>query len=138
MKFVITLIKRYKLTLMTLLLILCLTFCKPTNLGRTSTIIGIDKAVHFIMYSTLCAVFWFENFRLPNVPKLRCLLFYAVLLPIVLGGLLEYLQSILTSYRDSEFDDFLFNTAGVLFAALFSLLFTRPLMRRRRKRLAKG
>lgn len=138
MKFVITLIKRYKLTLMTLLLILCLTFCKPTNLGRTSTIIGIDKAVHFIMYSTLCAVFWFENFRLPNVPKLRRLLFYAVLLPIVLGGLLEYLQSILTSYRDSEFDDFLFNTAGVLFAALFSLLFTRPLMRRRRKRLAKG
>lgn len=138
MKFVITLIKRYKLTLMTLLLILCLTFCKPTNLGRTSTIIGIDKAVHFIMYSTLCAVFWFENFRLPNVPKLRCLLFYAVLLPVALGGLLEYLQSILTSYRDSEFDDFLFNTAGVLFAALFSLLFTRPLMRRRRKRLAKG
>lgn len=138
MKFVITLIKRYKLTLMTLLLILCLTFCKPANLGRTSTIIGIDKAVHFIMYSTLCAVFWFENFRLPNVPKLRCLLFYAVLLPIVLGGLLEYLQSILTSYRDSEFDDFLFNTAGVLFAALFSLLFTRPLMRRRRKRPAKG
>lgn len=138
MKFVITLIKRYKLTLMTLLLILCLTFCKPTNLGRTSTIVGIDKAVHFIMYSTLCAVFWFENFRLPNVPKLRCLLFYAVLLPVALGGLLEYLQSILTSYRDSEFDDFLFNTAGVLFAALFSLLFTRPLMRRRRKRLAKG
>lgn len=138
MKFVITLIKRYKLTLMTLLLILCLTFYKPTNLGRTSTIVGIDKAVHFIMYSTLCAVFWFENFRLPNVPKLRCLLFYAVLLPIVLGGLLEYLQSILTSYRDGDFDDFLFNTAGVLFAALFSLLFTRPLMRRRRKRLAKG
>ena len=138
MKFVITLIKRYKLTLMTLLLILCLTFCKPTNLGRTSTSIGIDKAVHFIMYSTLCAVFWFENFRLPNVPKLRCLLFYAVLLPVALGGLLEYLQSILTSYRDGEFDDFLFNTAGVLFAALFSLLFTRPLMRRRRKRLAKG
>lgn len=138
MNFVITLIKRYWLTLLTLLLILCLTFCKPTDLGRSSTIIGIDKAVHFIMYSTLCAVFWFENFRLPNVPKLRCLLFYAVLFPIVLGGLLEYLQSVLTSYRDSEFDDFLFNTAGVLFAALFSLFVTRPLVNRRKRKDGNG
>ena len=128
------LLKRYLLTLLTLILILCLTFYKPVGVTRTSTVIEIDKIVHFVMYFTLCAVFWFETFKITLKPKPFLMALFAVVLPIIFSGIMEYLQYLLTSYRTGDFDDFVFNTIGVLAALLFSLFVTRPYMLARRKK----
>ena len=134
MKKIFTLLKQYLLTLMTLVLILCLTFYKPTGLEQTNTLANIDKAVHFLMYATLCMVFWFESFKVNLNPNMWWMVLSAVVVPIAFGGLMEYLQSALTNYRTSELGDFIFNSTGVIFAALFSLGVTRPLMRRKKHR----
>lgn len=134
MKLVINLIKRYILTLLTLILILCLTFYKPVGLERTDTIVGIDKLVHFVMYFTLCVVFWYETFKITLKPKPFLMAMLAVVIPIVFSGVMEYFQYLLTSYRTGDFEDFVFNTIGVLVALLFSLFVTKPYMIRRDKR----
>ena len=129
MKFILTYIKRYLLTLLTLLVILCLTFYKPPYMERTDTLIEIDKLAHLVMYFTLCVVFWYENFRLTLKPKMTWMVLFAIVIPTLFSGVMEYLQYRLTSYRTGDFDDFVYNTIGVLLAALFSLTVTRPLMR---------
>ena len=134
MKFLGVLIKRYILTLLTLILILCLTFYKPTGIKRTDTIVEIDKVVHFVMYFTLCAVFWYESFKVTLKPRLFLMAIFAVIVPIIFSGVMEYLQYVLTSYRSGDLVDFYFNTMGVLVAVLFSWFVTRPLMKRRSRR----
>ncbi len=134
MKFVFTLLKRYVLTLVTLVLILCLTFYKPVGFERTDTIVELDKLVHFLMYFTLCAVFWYESFKITLKPKKSLMVIFAVIVPIVFSGVMEYLQYLLTSYRTGDFDDFVFNTTGVLVALFFSIWVTRPYMTRRARR----
>ena len=49
---------------------------------------------------------------------------------------MEYLQYMLTSYRTGDFDDFVFNTIGVLAAMVFSLYVTKPYMTARIKKQA--
>ena len=132
MKLMIFLIRRYVFTLLTLVLILCLTFYKPIGIERTNTIVEIDKLVHLAMYFTLCAVFWYESFKISLTPKKSLMALFAVIVPIIFSGIMEYLQYLLTSYRTGDFDDFVFNTIGVLLALLFSLFVTRPYMIRRR------
>ena len=123
---------------MTLIAIMCLTFYKPVGLVRTPAIVGIDKSVHFAMYFTLCAVFWYETFRMTLRPKPLLMALFAVILPIIFSGAMEYLQYLLTSYRTGDFDDFVFNTVGVLAALLFSLFVTRPFMAARAKKKQAG
>lgn len=134
MKFILTLLKRYVLTLVTLVLILCLTFYKPVGFERTDTIVGLDKLVHSLMYFTLCAVFWYESFKITLKPKRSLMALFAVIVPIVFSGVMEYLQYLLTSYRAGDFDDFVFNTIGVLVALFFSIWVTHPYMTRRARR----
>ena len=128
MKIIKFILKRYLLTLLTLIVILYLTFFKPFGYIPEDKVVGLDKAAHFIMYFTLCAVFWFETFRLTLRPKPLLMAMLAVVIPVVFSGVMEYLQYLLTSYRTGDFDDFVYNTIGVLVALLFSLFITRPCM----------
>ena len=138
MKIIKFILKRYLLTLLTLIVVLYLTFFKPFGYIPEDKVVGLDKAAHFIMYFTLCAVFWFETFRLTLRPKPFLMAMLAVVIPIVFSGVMEYLQYLLTSYRTGDFDDFVYNTIGVLVALLFSLFITRPCMVWLRDRKLRG
>ena len=138
MKIIKFILKRYLLTLLTLIVVLYLTFFKPFGYIPEDKVVGLDKAAHFIMYFTLCAVFWFETFRLTLRPKPFLMAMLAVVIPIVFSGVMEYLQYLLTSYRTGDFDDFVYNTIGVLVALLFSLFITRPCMVWLRNRRLRG
>ena len=131
MKMISMMLKRYMLTLLTLVLILFLTFYKPMGLERKSMPVGTDKLVHFAMYFMLCAVFWYENFKITMKPGKVFMAIFAVIVPILFSGLMEYLQYLLTSYRSGDMEDFVYNTAGVVAALFFSLFVTRPYMARR-------
>lgn len=82
-----------------------------------------DKLLHFMAYFGLMA--WFV--QIYQKPKVRYLL---LLLLIVMGVLLEYLQA-LGGVRYFEFNDMLANSAGAIFAwALsYSSLFSSVLYR---------
>ena len=138
MKIIKFILKRYLLTLLTLIVVLYLTFFKPFGYIPEDKVAGLDKAAHFIMYFTLCAVFWFETFRLTLRPKPFLMAMLAVVIPVVFSGVMEYLQYLLTSYRTGDFDDFVYNTIGVLVALLFSLFITRPCMVWLRNRKLRG
>ena len=138
MKIIKFILKRYLLTLLTLIVVLYLTFFKPFGYIPEDKVVGLDKAAHFVMYFTLCAVFWFETFRLTLRPKPFLMAMLAVVIPVVFSGVMEYLQYLLTSYRTGDFDDFVYNTIGVLVALLFSLFITRPCMVWLRNRKLRG
>jgi VanZ family protein len=77
-----------------------------------------DKIVHFGLFFTLC-LFLVRPFK-----KLtRNGYFMAALTSIGLSGMLEFIQHLLSSTRQSDIFDFLANTTGVLSALLFFKLF---------------
>ncbi|MBQ9200855.1 MAG: VanZ family protein [Bacteroidales bacterium] len=83
---------------------------------------GMDKVVHFLFYFVLSLVFIWEYHHRRNLfrsdgRELR-LFTLTLLLTAILGGGIEYLQS-LTSYRGAEQTDLTADLAGALFAFLF-------------------
>ena len=64
-----------------------------------------------------------------NIKKVVLWIFIA---PILFSGAIELGQSYLTSYRGGDLADFVFNSLGVVLAALFSAYVTWPLMKKHR------
>lgn len=83
--------------------------------------IEIDKVVHFCMYFGLAGVASF-NYIYLNKGKIIILkmLFWAILTPIVYGGIVEILQANFFE-REGDWMDFLANTLGALSTIPFSL-----------------
>ncbi len=77
-----------------------------------------DKIVHFGLFFTLC-LFLVRPFKKLEMKGYLM----AALTSILLSGLLEFIQHLLSSTRQSDIFDFLANTAGVLSALLFFRLF---------------
>ena len=73
-----------------------------------------DKIFHCIAYAIFCLV-WYLMFE---ALKIKSSLIFAIVFSIAFGGLIEILQSKLSSYRSTEFFDLLANTLGVFLMAL--------------------
>lgn len=125
-------LKKYPLSILIIGVILFLSFFNPpeTPLDEVN---NIDKVLHFIMYFGFCSVLWFEYFMSHNTPNPKRLIPWAVVAPIVFSGLIEIGQQKLTPTRAADWYDFLFNSLGCLFAALFSLTITRRVLKRLKK-----
>mgnify|MGYP003301694492 CR=1 FL=1 len=107
---------RYPLSLLALAGILFLTLYKPS--GNMPSIPGLDKVVHFFMYASLCSVILFEYFKSHVKADKKRIFWFAIIMPILFSGVMEILQSCLTTYRSGDFVDFIFNVLGIVFAAL--------------------
>ena len=120
-------LKRYPLSIMVLATICYLSFFNPseTDFGK---VIYFDKIVHFLMYGGFCSVLWFEYFLTHEKVQIKRIIWYAIVAPIFFSGLIELAQEYLTKHRGGDVFDFLFNSPGVVFAALFSFVVTKPLM----------
>jgi VanZ family protein len=77
-----------------------------------------DKIVHFGLFFTLY-LFLVRPFKKLDMNSY----FTAALTSIGLSGMLEFIQHLLSSTRQSDIFDFLANTTGVLSALLFFKLF---------------
>lgn len=71
---------------------------------------------------------WFEYFLTHLRVSVRNIFWGAIIGPILFSGAIELLQETLTRYRGGDWMDFLFNSFGVIGAALFSIYVTKPLM----------
>lgn len=119
-------IKKYPLSILTLVFVCYLTFYRPVGYSQLIYFRHSDKIMHFAMYSFFCSVVWYEYFRSHTVIDMNRIFRMAVIAPISFSGALEILQSQFTTYRTGELLDFVFNLLGVLFAAFLSLVVMRP------------
>lgn len=120
-------LKRYPLSLIIITAIIYLSFFKPPK-TPLDTINNIDKLAHLVMYGGFCSVLWFEYFLTHLRIRASKIFWGAIVGPIVFSGAIEILQESVTRYRGGDWYDFLFNSLGVLGAALFSIYVTKPLM----------
>lgn len=93
--------------------------------------IPMDKIVHFLMYFGLSLVASF-NYIYDRKGKIIILklVAFAILIPIVYGGLIEILQAKYFSGRSGDWYDFLADVLGSLSTLPFSLWFRRFLLNR--------
>jgi len=103
----------YTITIVYTLAIIVLSFMKLQDIPELSTSFD-DKIFHCIAYAIFCLV-WYLFFK---AIKIKSSLIFAIVLSITFGGLIEILQSKLSSYRTTEFFDLLANTLGVLLMAI--------------------
>ena len=82
-----------------------------------------DKIIHFTAYALLCFVLFlmFESYKIRNTLK------YSILVSIVFGTVIEFLQAHLTSYRAFDIFDIIANVAGILIMAKLIAL-NKPLI----------
>ncbi len=120
-------LKRYPLSLIILAIIIYLSFFKPPKTSLNE-IDNIDKLAHIAMYGGFCCVLWFEYFMSHLKLKVNSIFWGAIVGPILFSGAIEVMQETLTKHRGGDWLDFIFNTLGVVLAALFSIYITKPLM----------
>lgn len=99
------------------LLIICYgLFIPASNLPKKPflAIPYFDKLVHAGLFFVFCLLLFvpFKKLKLNH-------LFYAPFISIILSGVLETSQHILSSSRSSNFYDFVANTAGILTSLIF-------------------
>lgn len=87
----------------------------------------IDKWVHLVMYGGTTVVIWWEYRRCHRNQSFcsRRLILWGILAPILMGGLLELLQTYATTTRNGDWVDFAANTLGVVIGAACSYLYRR-------------
>lgn len=77
-----------------------------------------DKLAHLAMYFLLTAVIVTEHrYSIKNLRQL----FFVALIPFSVGVLMELLQLFITSNRDADIMDVVFNTAGIVLALMFCI-----------------
>jgi VanZ family protein len=93
--------------------------------------IPTDKIVHFLMYFGLSIVASF-NYIYDKNGKIIILklVVFAILVPILYGGLIEILQADYFSERNGDWYDFLADVSGSLVTLPFSLRFRHFLLNR--------
>ena len=103
----------YSITIVYTLAIIVLSFIDLQEIPELHT--GFDdKIFHCIAYAIFCLL-WYLMFE---ALKMKSSLIFAIVFSIAFGGLIEILQSKLSSYRSTEFFDLLANTLGVFLMAL--------------------
>ncbi len=93
----------------------------------------IDKWTHTALYLALGIVFWTEYCRSRISLKPFALFAVSVLLPVVMGGLIEVMQENLTTCRSGEWMDFAADAVGVVAGALLGRCVIMPLFAKVRK-----
>ena len=121
-----SLIKNFGLFVVWLGVILYLSFTPLTSWPKVTAFdkLYIDKIIHVCMYSMLSFLLLRGFFRQQsNHPPRYSLLISSVLFCAVMGATIEFLQPLLTMYRQFEWLDMIANSLGAFCGYfLFSLL----------------
>lgn len=89
---------------------------------------GFDKVVHFCFYlgfSVLLAQAFIEGFREVNKVTLR---FWVIVYSLFYGGMIEFAQMWLTTYRQADWNDFYANALGVAVGVVLHPYLSRVLL----------
>ena len=109
-------LKRYPLSHFVTAVIIILSLAPIPEMPQLPDVKLLDKWAHFVMYGGLCLVIWWEYLRQHRTTDWQHAFIGAVLMPIILGGLMELGQAYLTTCRSGEWLDFVTDSVGVLLA----------------------
>lgn len=114
--------------LITVIWVLCMIPVPETPLNDVAL---IDKWTHFAMYGTLVTTIMAEYGRRTKNIHWQRLLTGGVLMPVVMGGLVELAQAYLTNgVRSGDWLDFVANSCGCLLGCLIGIPLARFLSTR--------
>lgn len=121
----IILLKKYWLSLLFLLIIFILCFMNTVSLPAPP-VRNADKLVHALMFLGLSGVVFFDNTNhLQFSISKRRIFLGTFLFPTVIGGLIEIMQSYLTTNRSGDWFDFFCDGIGAFFGLGIALLINR-------------
>lgn len=104
-------IKKYRISLLTIIAILFLSFFKPPK-SSMSSISYFDKIVHYTLYLLFCSIIWIEYLRSHSTINRTRVVLGAFFAPIIFSASIELGQEYLTTYRGGEWLDLLANSLG--------------------------
>ena len=114
-------IKQYTLSFicMVVIWILCLVPIPETPLSQINM---VDKWTHIVMFGGWCTVLWLEYGLHHRVINMKRAIPYAIVFPILMGGLIEIVQQTCTGgNRSGDFIDFIADAIGVLLGAAIGI-----------------
>ncbi|MDR3652882.1 MAG: VanZ family protein [Paludibacter sp.] len=113
MKF-ISFIRSYWKSIVFTAIILYLSFAPPSTFNGVPSFPNEDKLVHIFLYTclTILLIFDFIRYKKSTDNKLSYILF-CLLLPVILGGLVEILQPMYFAPRTAEWLDWFSDITGV-------------------------
>ena len=122
-------LKKYPFSLLCIALVwyLSIWFMPPEKM-KLPSINFLDKWTHFVMYGGTCSVIWVEYLRSHTSLNWLKLLLWAWLAPVLMGGIIEVVQSTCTTNRAGEWLDFLADAVGCTLAIGIGLLTKRFLL----------
>ena len=130
-------LKFFPLTLFCVALIWFLCFMNPPHTDLDS-VPEMDKLVHFIMYAGTVSMFWLEyelKFNRKHLFSEQKLVLFSLVIPIVMGGVIELGQAYLTGgHRSGDWFDLLADTLGVVAGTLLGRRLVQWLVGKWRKR----
>ncbi len=114
-------IKQYPLSFicMVVIWILCLVPIPETPLSQINM---VDKWTHLVMFGGWCTVLWVEYGLHHREINIKRAIPYAIIFPILMGGLIEVVQQTCTGgNRSGDFIDFIADAIGVAFGAAIGI-----------------
>lgn len=125
----ISILKTYPLTLLTVAVICYLSFFTPPQ-TELDNISNIDKLVHTCMYGGLSIIIWWEYLRKHDTICWKRFIPISVVFPIMMSGIIELLQAYCTTNRSGEWLDFAANSFGVVLAFMAGYFVLRRIMKK--------
>lgn len=127
-----SLIRRFPLSIAVWAIIIYLSFFRPPEVKMDTGWISLDKLAHLCMYGGWSLVIWLECWlsrggRTGGAGRRadRRSWMAGLVLPVVVGGLIEIAQGTLTTHRSGDVDDFVANAVGAVIASLLATLWWR-------------
>ncbi len=125
----ISILKTYPLTLLTVAVICYLSFFTPPQ-TELDNISNIDKLVHTCMYGGLSIIIWWEYLKKHDTICWKRFIPISVVFPIMMSGIIELLQAYCTTNRSGEWLDFAANSLGVVLAFIAGNFVLRRIMKK--------
>jgi VanZ family protein len=98
--------------------VLYLSLAPSSTFSKIPTFNHEDYLIHFLMYAGLTATLMYDACLYTKNAFRSSLQFFCFIFPLILGGMLEIFQPILSN-RTASWVDFSFNSLGVLTALIF-------------------
>ena len=114
-------LKRYRFSMLITAAIVVLSLAPMPEMEMLENVSLADKWAHMVMYGVLSLAIWLEYLHSHKQIQPVRITLLAVVMPIMLGGLLEVLQAYATSCRSGEWLDFVADAVGVAIASLMGL-----------------
>lgn len=125
----ISILKTYPLTLLTVAVICYLSFFTPPH-TELDNINNFDKLVHTCMYGGLSIIIWWEYLKKHDTICWKRFIPISVVFPIMMSGIIELLQAYCTTNRSGEWLDFVANSFGVVLAFIADNFVLRRIMKK--------